>query len=127
MKLDVPLHAQPLVKIQQIDTAPQQNMLAVVDGFAIPDLVGSSSPPQERPRLKDLDPMPRPTESRSRREPSQPPADNDYLSHRLFFAASRLCEQMFLKQMEKELSRKAAKPQKEFLSFLCALSVLCEK
>jgi hypothetical protein len=53
---DLALDSQAAVKIQKIDAAAQQNVLAVVDGlgiFARADFVRSGAPAQKSPRFQD--------------------------------------------------------------------------
>ena len=59
IELDAVAHAQPLVEIQQVDAAAQQDVLAVVDGLGF--LAGRGgkrirrgAPAQERPRFEQV-------------------------------------------------------------------------
>ncbi len=56
------LDAQAAIKIEQVDAAAQQDMLAVVDElglFAVADFIGSGTPAQEGPRFQQLNRVPR--------------------------------------------------------------------
>ncbi len=84
MERNALLHAQTAVEIQQIVTAMQQDVLAVVDtlGFAArPDFVGSRPAAGERARLEERDGVPRAAECRRSGESGQTSADYDYFSH----------------------------------------------
>src|ERR1700719_4915621 len=73
MESDLAVDAQAPVKIEKIDTAPQQDVLAVVDRFRA-NLIRACAPAQERTRLKNLHRVPRAPESRRRRQARQPAA-----------------------------------------------------
>src|SRR5260370_396462 len=55
MKSDVGGHIQPLVEIEQVDAAAQQDVLAVVDGLGIADFVRGRAAAQERAGFQDKD------------------------------------------------------------------------
>jgi hypothetical protein len=60
LKSDPVFNPQPAVKIQKIDAAAQQNVLAVIDNFAglaigAGNRPGSSPPAGKRPRFEDID------------------------------------------------------------------------
>ena len=78
--------SQPAIKIQQIDAAAQQDVLAVVDDLgvlAVADFVGRGAAAQERARFQHSD---RVAGAAQRRrgcgKPSQTSANDDDISHR---------------------------------------------
>lgn len=81
---DLALDAQPPVKIEQIDAASQQDVLAIVDRL-FAKLVGSCASAQKRPRLEDLHRVPRSAQRRRRRQTGQPAAEHDHIGHRSAF------------------------------------------
>ena len=86
MKADAVAHAQPRVKIQQVDAAAQQNVLAVVDRLRLAlgpggQVVGRGAPARKRPRFEHFHLESGAAQRRRRRQTGQPAARNQNFGH----------------------------------------------
>ena len=84
IKPDPVPHAQPPVKIQQVDAAAQQNVLAVVDHFTFAArraAVGSSASAQKAAGFEQFHFKSGAAQRRRRRESGQTAADHDGCGH----------------------------------------------
>jgi hypothetical protein len=82
--MDLVFDPQAAVKIEKVDAAAQQDVLAIVDGLGVftrADLVGSRPAAQKSPRFQNPDRMPSAAQSRRGCQTRQASAQDDYLCH----------------------------------------------
>jgi len=94
VKGDVTGDAQPSVKIEKIDAAAEQDVLAIVDGLAArarrAHFVRGRAPAEKRPSFEEPYLVTRAAKRSRSRESGQASADDDYIGHEGIAASLRL-------------------------------------